>query len=91
MTFLVVFSGLTLLVTALGYLIAISIRIKLDDRRRAYRSLRHDDGGGTLSNSGRRLVDLQFPEEPTVPAQREPQDEEDTDGGTGARHDPIEM
>ncbi|WP_046468941.1 hypothetical protein [Allosalinactinospora lopnorensis] len=86
MTILVIISGLVLLVTALGFLVAVSVRIKLDDRRRAYRSLRNDEDGGTLSNSGRRLVDLNFPEQPAIPDPREPR--EDDEGGA-ARHDRI--
>lgn len=87
MTLLVVISGLALLVTALGFLVAVSIRIKLDDRRRPFRSLRNDDGGSTLSNSGRRLSGLNFPDHPAVPAPREPG--EDSDDGGAARQDQI--
>ncbi|WP_393916574.1 hypothetical protein [Halostreptopolyspora alba] len=87
MTLLVVISGLALLVTALGFLVAVSIRIKLDDRRRAYRSLRNDDSGGTLSNSGRRLSGLNFPDHPAIPAPREPGEEEDEGGA--ARQDQV--
>ncbi|MBB4929761.1 hypothetical protein F4561_000581 [Lipingzhangella halophila] len=74
MTILVITTGSALLVTALGFLVAVSIRIKLDDRRRAYRSLRYEDRGGKLSNSGRRLSGLSFPHQPAVPAAREPRD-----------------
>ncbi|GAA3741932.1 hypothetical protein [Salinactinospora qingdaonensis] len=60
MAIAVVFFGLILMVVAVGYLTAVSIGIKRDDRRVGYRALRDGSESGPLSTSGRRLVNLSF-------------------------------
>ncbi|WP_201776559.1 hypothetical protein [Allosalinactinospora lopnorensis] len=70
MAIVVIFTGLALLLTALGFLVAVSIRIRLDDRSKGYRSLRNDEGTGALSHSVRLLVDLHFPRQPIIPRPR---------------------
>lgn len=60
MAIMVVISGLVLLGLAFGFLVAVSIGMKREDRRGGYRSLRDDSESGPLSHSGRMLVNLNF-------------------------------
>ncbi|PSK87355.1 hypothetical protein CLV63_13210 [Murinocardiopsis flavida] len=60
MAIMVVITGLILLGLAFGFLTAVSIGMKREDRRGGYRGLRHSSESGALSHSGRMLVNLNF-------------------------------
>lgn len=60
MAIMVVITGLVLLGLAFGFLVAVSIGMKREDRRGGYRGLRDSSESGALSHSGRMLVNLNF-------------------------------
>lgn len=57
---LIAIVGVVLLGLAAGFFLAVSIGIRRQDHRGAYRSLRQDDGGSALSRTGSLVVGLRF-------------------------------
>lgn len=55
---LVIFLGTTLLVLAFGFLAAITLGMRLEDKQGDYGAIRADAERGALSRTGRRLVGL---------------------------------
>ncbi|MDS1272152.1 hypothetical protein RIF23_17825 [Lipingzhangella sp. LS1_29] len=63
MGILIAITGILLLVCALGWLTAVSLGMRLDDRRGAYGAIRADSERGTLARVGRRVVGLHVAED----------------------------
>ncbi|MEC3895221.1 MULTISPECIES: hypothetical protein [Nocardiopsis] len=62
-TFIVlILVGIVLLGLSAGFLLAISIGIRRQDRRGGYRSLRDEELDSTLGNTGRYICGLRFRE-----------------------------
>ncbi len=57
---LLILAGLLLLGLATGFLLAVSIGIRRQDRNGTYRSLRQDGNHSALSRSSRAVVGLRF-------------------------------
>ncbi|WP_116245903.1 hypothetical protein [Nocardiopsis sp. FIRDI 009] len=65
----IAFVGLVLLGLAAGFLLAISIGIRRQDRRRGFRSLREEDDNNVLSRAGSLVVGLRFANDTRSPEQ----------------------